>query len=129
MPQIAPGMVLKGTYRIDHLLGHGGMGHVFRATHLELGKAMAVKVLSPDALTTPTSFARFKREAMLVSNVSHPSMVQVIDFGEEHGTAYIVMEFVAGEVLTHLIAQAGTVPPPARSRGDAADRLTAASHA
>ncbi len=111
MLQILSGTVLKGTYRIDRMIGMGSMGPVYRATHLGLDKAMAVKLLSPDALTTPQSFARFKREAMVVSGVNHPAMVHVIDFGEEQGTPYIVMEYVDGIDLAEYIAHQGPMPP------------------
>jgi serine/threonine protein kinase len=110
MLQILSETVLKGTYRIDRLIGMGSMGPVYRATHLGLDKAMAVKLLSPVALTTPQSFARFKREAMVVSGVNHPAMVHVIDFGEEQGTPYIVMEYVDGIDLAEYIAHQGPMP-------------------
>src|SRR5687767_13410004 len=76
--QITPGTVLKGTYRIDAELGSGGMGTVYRATHIGLDKLMAVKVLSPRAVATPDSLARFEREAKVAGKVSHPSMTDVI---------------------------------------------------
>jgi serine/threonine protein kinase len=109
--QITPGMVLKGTYRIDAELGSGGMGTVYRATHIGLDKLMAVKVLSPRAVSTPDSLARFEREAKVAGKVSHPSMTDVIDFGVEQGTPYIVQEFVAGVELADLIERNGPMPP------------------
>src|SRR5262245_30851729 len=101
--QVGPGTVLKGTYRIEAELGSGGMGTVFRATHLGLDKTMAVKVLSPRAVSTPDSLARFEREAKVAGKVSHPAMTDVIDFGVEQGTPYIVMEYVSGAELAELI--------------------------
>ena len=109
--RIAPGMVLKGTYRIDAELGSGGMGTVYRATHIGLDKLMAVKVLSPRAIATPDSLARFEREAKVAGKVSHPSMTDVIDFGVEQGTPYIVQEFVAGVELADIIEREGPMPP------------------
>jgi len=109
--QITPGLVLKGTYRIDAELGSGGMGTVYRATHIGLDKLMAVKVLSPRAVSTPDSLARFEREAKVAGKVSHPSMTDVIDFGVEQGTPYIVQEFVAGVELADLIERNGPMPP------------------
>jgi serine/threonine-protein kinase len=111
MLQILSGTVLKGTYRIDRMIGRGSMSLVYRVTHLGLDQAMAVKLLSPDALTTPQSFARFKREAMVVSGVKHPAMVHVIDFGEEQGTPYIVMEYVDGIDLAEYIPRKGPMAP------------------
>jgi predicted Ser/Thr protein kinase len=108
---ITPGTVLKGTYRIEEELGSGGMGTVFLATHLGLEKRMAVKVLSPRAVASPESLARFEREAKVAGKVSHPAMTQVIDFGLEQGTPFIVMEYVDGLELAQLIDRNGALPP------------------
>jgi serine/threonine protein kinase len=108
---ITPGTVLKGTYRIEQELGSGGMGTVFLATHIGLDKRMAVKVLSPRAVASAESLARFEREAKVAGKVSHPAMTQVIDFGLEQGTPYIVMEYVDGAELAQLIDRAGALPP------------------
>ena len=109
--QITPGTVLKGTYRIEQELGRGGMGTVFLATHLGLEKRMAVKVLSPRAVASAESLARFEREAKVAGKVSHPAMTHVIDFGLEQGTPYIVMEYVDGVELAQLIDRNGALPP------------------
>jgi serine/threonine-protein kinase len=109
--QILPGAVLKGTYRIDEELGSGGMGTVFLATHVGLEKRMAVKVLSTRAISSPENLARFEREAKVAGRVSHPAMAQVIDFGVEQGTPYIVMEYVDGVELAELIERQGPMPP------------------
>jgi serine/threonine protein kinase len=109
--QLTPGTVLKSTYRIDTELGSGGMGTVFLATHLGLEKRMAVKVLSPRAVSSPESLARFEREAKVAGKVSHPAMTHVIDFGVEQGTPYIVMEYVDGVELAQLIDRKGALPP------------------
>jgi serine/threonine protein kinase len=108
---IAPGTVLKGTYRIEAELGSGGMGTVYRAIHIGLDKTMAVKVLSPKAVASPESLARFEREAKVAGKVNHPAMTQVIDFGVEQGTPYIVMEYVDGVELAELIERQGPMPP------------------
>ncbi|MBN1210898.1 MAG: serine/threonine protein kinase [Myxococcaceae bacterium] len=109
--QILPGAVLKGTYRVDEELGSGGMGTVFLATHLGLEKRMAVKVLSTRAISSPENLARFEREAKVAGKVSHPAMTQVIDFGVEQGTPYLVMEYVDGVELAELIERQGPMPP------------------
>jgi eukaryotic-like serine/threonine-protein kinase len=109
--QIVPGTVLKGTYRIESELGSGGMGTVFRATHIGLDKTMAVKVLSHRAISTPDSLARFEREAKVAGKVSHPAMTAVIDFGVEQGTPYIVMEYVSGAELAELLERTGSLSP------------------
>jgi serine/threonine protein kinase len=69
--QLGPGTVLKDTYRIEAELGSGGMGTVYRATHIGLDKTMAVKVLSHRAISTPDSLARFEREAKVAGKVSY----------------------------------------------------------
>jgi serine/threonine protein kinase len=109
--QIGPGAVLKGTYRIEAELGSGGMGTVYRATHIGLDKTMAVKVLSHRAVSTPDSLARFEREAKVAGKVSHPAMTDVIDFGVEGGTPYIVMEYVSGVELAELLERQGALSP------------------
>jgi serine/threonine-protein kinase len=109
--QIAPGSVLKDTYRIEAELGSGGMGTVFLATHLGLEKRMAVKVLSPKAIASPESLARFGREARVAGKVNHPAMTHVIDFGVEKNTPYIVMEYVDGVELAEYIERQGPMPP------------------
>ena len=109
--EIRPGTVLKETYRIEAELGSGGMGTVFRATHIGLDKTMAVKVLSRRAISTPDSLARFEREAKVAGKVSHPAMTNVIDFGVEQGTPYIVMEYVSGVELAELIERHGPMSP------------------
>ncbi len=108
--QIVPGSVLKDTYRIDAELGSGGMGTVYLATHLGLDKRMAVKVLSPRAIASPESLARFGREARVAGKVNHPAMTHVIDFGVEKGTPYIVMEYVDGVELAEFIERQGPMP-------------------
>src|SRR3954470_15873595 len=72
------GRVVDGRYRIDALLGTGGMGSVYRATQLNLDRSVAIKVISA-TLADPASFDRFKREAMVVARLRHPNIVSVYD--------------------------------------------------
>ncbi len=108
--QVGPGSVLKDTYRIDSELGSGGMGTVYLSTHMGLEKRMAVKVLSPRAIASPESLARFSREAKVAGKVNHPAMTHVIDYGVEKGTPYIVMEYVDGVELAEYIERQGPMP-------------------
>src|SRR5262245_49661085 len=89
-----------GRYSIDGRLGEGGMGQVYRARHIQLGKAFALKIISPTVALDGAARARFNQEAKLASEISHPNIVSVVDFGEdpEFG-AYMVMELVDGEPL------------------------------
>ena len=96
----APGaLILDGRFRIDTLLGCGGMGLVYRATQVSLGRTVAVKVLREDLNLQPGMAERFKREARLLSSVDHPAVVRVIEFGFHQNSACLVMEFVEGETL------------------------------
>src|SRR5215475_5698407 len=89
-----------GRYAIDGRLGEGGMGQVYRARHLQLGKAFALKIISPAFAADEAARARFNQEAKLASEISHPYIVSVVDFGEDsqYG-AYMVMELVEGDPL------------------------------
>ena len=89
-----------GRYALDGRLGEGGMGHVFRARHIQLGKAFALKIISPAFAGDHEARARFNQEAKLASEISHPNIVSVVDFGEDpQFGAYMVMELVDGEPL------------------------------
>jgi serine/threonine protein kinase len=89
-----------GRYALDGRLGEGGMGHVFRARHIQLGKAFALKIISPTFAGDNAARARFNQEAKLASEISHPNIVSVVDFGEDAMFgAYMVMELVEGEPL------------------------------
>jgi serine/threonine protein kinase len=94
------GSVLRDTYEITGVLGQGGMGTVFLAKHLRLpGKQVAVKVLQV-GMASPELHQRFRREAEIVSRLGHPNIVEVLDFNTlEHGTPYLVLEYLRGESL------------------------------
>ncbi|HEY5951425.1 MAG TPA: serine/threonine-protein kinase [Kofleriaceae bacterium] len=89
-----------GRYALDGRLGEGGMGHVYRARHIQLGKAFALKIISPAFAADNAARVRFNQEAKLASEISHPNIVSVVDFGEDSQFgAYMVMELVEGEPL------------------------------
>jgi serine/threonine-protein kinase len=98
-----------GKYEIRRLLGAGGMGAVYEAHHTEIGKRVAIKVLSPELAAVPGARTRFLREAQLTSKLTHPNIVDVNDMGSEDGRAFIVMEFLDGEDLSHRLEQMGTL--------------------
>src|SRR5580765_1791838 len=94
------GETVGGRYALDGRLGEGGMGCVYRARHLELGKAFALKLIAPAFALDTAARARFNQEAKLASEITHPNIVSVVDFGEDaHFGAYMVMELVEGEPL------------------------------
>src|SRR6478736_3719638 len=89
-----------GRYALDGRLGEGGMGQVYRARHIQLGKAFALKLIAPAFADDSDARARFNQEAKLASEISHPNIVSVVDFGEDATFgAYMVMELVEGEPL------------------------------
>ncbi|AKF04625.1 serine/threonine protein kinase [Sandaracinus amylolyticus] len=95
---LGAGSVIAGKYRLESPIGKGGMGAVWRATHLTLGRAVAVKMVLGDA-PPPETLQRFLREARSLASVRHRNVVDVIDFGEEHGRPFLVMECLDGESL------------------------------
>ncbi len=107
------GTTLAGKYRIDERLNEGGMGTVYRGTHVLLDKTVAVKVLRPSLAADEKIVARFSREARAASRISHPNALSVTDFGEdESGHVFIVMEFLSGRTLKQLIRDEGPLPLP-----------------
>ncbi len=111
-PATHVGRLLAGKLRLDSLVGSGGMGVVYRATHLGLNMAVAVKVLH-DRLQRDLDFCRrFHAEALAASRLDHQNLTRVLDFGqEEDGLVYIAMEFLAGEDLRSVIARDGNLSP------------------
>jgi tRNA A-37 threonylcarbamoyl transferase component Bud32 len=104
------GAVIADTYTIEGLIGRGGMGAVFVASHVRLpGKKVAIKVLHPD-VADAESLARFRREAEIASRLGHPNIVEVHDWNQlPDGTPYLVLEFLAGESLAERLAR-GPLP-------------------
>src|SRR5215472_11861964 len=111
--------VLGGRYVLGEVLGTGGMATVWRARDEVLGREVAVKVLSPQFAADAGFVARFEREARHAARLSHPRLVTVFDCGIDDGTAFIVMEVVAGRTVRQVVGEAGIVPP-AQAAGIAA---------
>ena len=101
---------LLGKYQIVRLVGEGGMGAVYEAVHLAIGKKVAIKIMSPDLAADIDARARFLREAQLTSRVRHPHAVDVTDVGSEDGHTFLVMEFLDGEDLASFIEWRGRLP-------------------
>ncbi len=105
------GTVLAGRYRIERLLGSGGMGSVYRAEHVLMRKACAVKVLHREMTQVKEVVARFEREAVAAARIEHPNVATATDFGQlENGSFYLVLEFIEGKSLSQLIADVGALP-------------------
>jgi len=105
------GQTLAGKYRIEERLNAGGMGTVYRATHVLMDKTVAIKVLLPSLAADQKIVARFSREAKAASRISHPHALSVTDFGEaEDGVVFLVMEYLSGRTLKEIIRHEGPMP-------------------
>ena len=98
-----------GGYEILARLGQGGMGAVFKARHISLGRIVALKVLNPEASRDPSFVQRFQREAHLASQLQHPNIVEVYDVGSQNGRHFMAMEYVDGKSLEERVA-GGPIP-------------------
>ena len=106
-----PGTVLRGRYEVRSLLGRGGMGEVYEAEDQILGRPVAVKVLRDPLGSNAEAEERFLREARAAASLTHPNIVSVHDVGVQGETPFIVMELVAGQPLSELIASSGRLEP------------------
>jgi tRNA A-37 threonylcarbamoyl transferase component Bud32 len=106
---LPPGTEL-GRYRIVRLMGAGGMGAVYEATHRDLKKRVAIKTLHPSVAAMPAARARFLREGEATSRINHPNVVDVTDVGTDNGITFLVMEFLEGQDLSVMLEQSGALP-------------------
>jgi tetratricopeptide (TPR) repeat protein len=106
-PSLAEGHVLAGRYRIEALLGTGGMGEVHRALDTASGERVAVKVLRPELAVNPSLLRRFQREVPLARRASHAHICPVYDVGVDGTVHYFTMKLVAGETLAQRIRRTG----------------------
>jgi eukaryotic-like serine/threonine-protein kinase len=93
-----------GSYEIAHLIGSGGMGDVYRARDLRLGRDLAIKFLHADLARNTLQLHRFEREARAASALSHPSIITIYEVGEYEGHPYIAMEFIEGQRLRDFLS-------------------------
>jgi serine/threonine protein kinase len=99
------GTTIAQKYLIQEPVGAGGMGVVYRATHLSLDRPVALKMLNRALLADPTIVARFHREARAASRLNHPNSITILDFGQaEDGTLFMALEFLSGRTLARVIA-------------------------
>src|SRR5690242_11273431 len=125
------GQVVADRYRVLSRIGEGGMGRVYLAEHVRMGRKCALKVISPALATTAEAISRFNREAGNACRINHPNVAQVYDFGEmADGTLYLAMEYIEGDTLDAIIAREGALPQPraAQIAKQVADALYAAHH-
>jgi len=100
-----------GSFRVTGLLGEGGMGQVYRAEHVLIGRKAAIKVLAPEVASDKDVVSRFFNEARAVNDIRHPNIVEVTDFGHFGTQPYIVMELLEGETLEDRLARTGALDP------------------
>ena len=102
------GKVLDGRYKVESVLGQGGMGMVFKGMQTSVQRPVALKTLHPQLAMAPTFFERFKREAEMASRLHHPNIITIYDFGRTaEGICYYVMEMLEGESLRQRIKRDG----------------------
>jgi tRNA A-37 threonylcarbamoyl transferase component Bud32 len=103
--------VIEKKYRVDHVIGRGGMGAVYRARDMRLDRDVAIKVVRAGLLDDAEARSRFRREAQIVAKLQHPGIVSVFDYGTfADGSAFLVMELVRGEDLRRVLRREGALP-------------------
>ena len=111
---LTPGLVLSDRYRLSRCIAVGGMGEVWAADDIRLARTVAVKILRPELTGDPEFVDRFRTEARITAALNHPGIAAVYDYGEVGAggdprahTAYLVMELIAGESLSAVLARLG----------------------
>ncbi|HEU5074779.1 MAG TPA: protein kinase [Polyangiaceae bacterium] len=111
MERLRAGSVLAGRYRLDSVLGRGGMGSVWLAHHLTLDSPVAVKLIDPEIAAEPEAIERFMREAQAAAALRSPHVVQTLDYGVHDRTPYIAMELLEGESLAGRLSRVRCLTP------------------
>src|SRR4051812_23283278 len=119
-----PETLIAGRYRLDELLGRGGMSEVWCATDTELGRRVAIKLLAPEADT-----ARFEREAKAIASLGSPNITQLYDYGEEGGRPYMVLEYLPAGTLEDKLREHDGPLPDDESAAIAAQIAAGLAHA
>jgi serine/threonine-protein kinase len=108
---VSEGDLVADKYRIEKLLGEGGMGYVYSALHEQLGSRVAIKILSPTLCQNDDAVRRFSREARAAVRIQSEHVARVLDVGQlESGAPYMVMEFLSGNDLSHELKERGSLP-------------------
>ncbi|WNG59629.1 serine/threonine protein kinase [Archangium gephyra] len=109
---LEPGTLVAERFRVLRSLGKGGMGAVYEAEQLGLGRHVALKVMHPHVASAPGFTERFQREAQVLARLRHPGSVEVYDYGLGSGFLFLAMELVSGETVDSLIMREGALPVP-----------------
>lgn len=107
---LTPGAAFGSRYRIESLLGEGGMGAVYKAYDVELGRTVALKLVRPELATNPQIMQRFRQELLLASKISQKNILRIHDLGDVGGVKFITMAFVEGCDLAGLMEKEGRLP-------------------
>jgi predicted Ser/Thr protein kinase/class 3 adenylate cyclase len=127
---LALGHRFAGRYKIDSILGRGGMGVVYKATDEQLDETVAIKTLTGDVMTrSPEDLERFKREIRLARKITHRNVLRTYDYGEAEGVYFISMEFVRGYTLNELMDEAPSRQMPPRATIGIARQICRGLHA
>jgi serine/threonine protein kinase len=108
--ELGPGTVVSG-YRVDALIGRGGMGAVYRAVEEGLGRKVALKVIAPELAQDERFRERFLRESRIAASLDHPHVIPIYQAGEEQGLLFLAMRYVEGTDLQKLVAEEGALEP------------------
>lgn len=111
MNRLAPGFVLSACYQLVGQVAAGGMTQVWSAVYEVLQRTVAVKIMHPQTPERHAMAERFQAEARVAAQISHPNIVEVFDFAEHDGLAFLEMEFVDGPTLAELLVEQGRLPP------------------
>ena len=98
-------------HRIEGIVGRGGMGVVYRATEIDLGRLVALKLIAPELAGDPSFRTRFERECRTAASIDHPNVIPIFDAGEEDGLLYLTMRYVPGTDLAEIVAKEGPLDP------------------
>jgi len=110
LSELGPGSLFGPRYRIESIIGEGGMGKVYRAHDSDLDRTVALKLVRPELAKDASSLQRFKQELLLASRISHRNILRIHDLGDVNGVKFISMAFVEGMDLHDLIAKQGRLP-------------------
>jgi len=124
---VRAGSIIQERYELEARLGHGGMAEVWQALDTRLKRPVAIKVLAPQLTEDPEFLVRFFSEAQAIAKISHPNVVEVLDFGQHDGSPYLVMELVPGGALTDKMGEP-VAPAEAFELVAAAARGAGAAH-
>ncbi|KAB1655343.1 serine/threonine protein kinase [Pseudoclavibacter chungangensis] len=108
----APGVSFGDRYKLSSRIAIGGMGEVWQATDQVIGRTVAIKILKDEYMGDPGFLERFRAEARHAALVNHEGIANVYDYGEENGSAYLVMELVPGEALSNILERERVLPAP-----------------